>query len=103
MSNWTPRAREFATRNKTSEVVAGAWLDAKGRNVCTWGDRVRLRFRFDDGTSLSLRDADLVALSANGHAIRWHGLASADTHPEGGDGEAAPYMSGAVPEADAQP
>lgn len=70
----TPKAATFAKVNRSHRVVSGQWLDAKGRNVTegpeTW---VRLRYCFDNGQQVSLRQKDLNSLNEAGVTPRWVG------------------------------
>lgn len=66
------RSREFIRKNKAAKVVEGAWLDSNRRLANgppeTW---THMRFRFDDGTQLTLTEIDLKDLRYDGHEVRW--------------------------------
>lgn len=70
----TDRAREFVAKNRAARIVSGQWLDKDRRNVTgppeTW---VKLRYRFADGTQLTLNEADRASLSASGIEPVWWG------------------------------
>ncbi len=63
----TPKAKEFAEHNKHHAIYAGKWL-SETTDEPGWD---RLRYRFVNGSTRTLRKADLESLRDAGIESRW--------------------------------